>query len=214
MLIDNITRKQFLRLAGLSASLIVASRTAWADDGKITREMVFNDPGSPTSGNPKGDITIVDFFDYNCPYCKESEQALDEVVKKDGNVRVAYKDWPILSETSVIGARLALGANYQGKYLGAHNALMQLPGEDVPQGFMIDAVKGAGVDMTRLDADMAKHSDEILAQMKKNQAVALAVGFQGLPATLVGVFKVNAALDEKGFRQVIADARARQRTMR
>lgn len=213
-MLEQITRKQFLGLVGLTASAIVVSSAALADDNQITREMVFNDPDSPTGGNPNGDVTIVDFFDYNCPYCKDSEQALDIVLKKDGNIRVAYKDWPILSKTSVIGARLALGAKYQGQYLAAHNALMQLPGYDVPQDFMIDAVKNAGVDMTRLDADISKHSDDILKLLKKNQVVAQAVGFQGLPATLVGVFKVNAALDEKGFEQVIADARARQKAAR
>ncbi|WP_296739040.1 DsbA family protein [Mesorhizobium sp.] len=207
---NGISRKQFLRLAGLSASLI-AIDTARAEEDAITEDMVFNDPESPTSGNPKGDLTIVDFFDYNCPYCKNGEKALDAVVKRDGNIRVVYKELPILSPTSIIGARLALAARYQDKYLVVHEALMDLPGYSVPQDFMMDAVRKANVDLLRLSLDEKRHSDDIVRVLKTNLAVAQAVGFQGLPATLVGVYKVNEALNEKGLERVIADARTRQK---
>lgn len=98
-----ITRKSFLRLAGLSASLILVGNSR-ADESEITLDMVFNDPDLPASGNPKGDLTIVDFFDYNCPYCKDGKRALDEAVRKDGNIRMMYRDLPILSPTSTFGA--------------------------------------------------------------------------------------------------------------
>jgi protein-disulfide isomerase len=124
---------------------------------------------------------------------------------------LGYRDLPILSPTSIIGARLALAASYQGQYLAVHDALMELPGYNVPQDFMMDAIKKTSVDLVRLNLDASRHSDDIVKLLKKNMAVAQAVGFQGLPATLVGVRKVNEALDEKGFERVIADARARQK---
>lgn len=77
-------------------------------------------------GNPKGNITIVTFFDYNCPYCKKAEPDLERVVKEDGQIRLVYKDWPILTKASVYGAQMALAAKYQGKYDAVHAALMAI----------------------------------------------------------------------------------------
>ena len=95
-----LSRSQFLRLAALSATILVMPSAAFADDNEITRDMIFNDPETPIGGNPNGDLTIVDFFDYNCPYCKGAAKPLEKVVKADGNIRLVYKDWPILHPTS------------------------------------------------------------------------------------------------------------------
>jgi protein-disulfide isomerase len=133
-----ISRAQFLRLTALSASLFVVSSDAWANENEITRDMILNDPEAPAGGNPNGDLTIVDFFDYNCPYCKLAAKSLEKIVKTDGNIRLVYRDWPILAETSIIGARLALAAKYQGQYLPVHHALMGIPGYGVSQEKMIE----------------------------------------------------------------------------
>lgn len=98
---------------------------------------VLNDPEAPTGGNPKGDVTIVAFFDYNCPYCKTSAADLARVVKEDGKIRLVYKDWPILTESSVQGAQFALAANYRGKYETAHHALMGISGRGVTGDTML-----------------------------------------------------------------------------
>jgi protein-disulfide isomerase len=206
-----ISRAQFLRLTALSASLFVVSSGARASESAITRDMIFNDRETPTGGNPDGDLTIVDFFDYNCPYCKLAATSLEKIVKTDGNIRLVYRDWPILAETSIIGARLALAARYQGQYLPVHHALMDIPGYGVSQEKMIEAVRHTGIDLAQLENDIAKHSDNISGQIKRNLDIANAVGLLGTPGFLIGPYKVNEALDDKGFMRVVADARARQK---
>jgi protein-disulfide isomerase len=210
-LINTIARAQFLRLAALSATVLVMPSAAFADDNEITRDMILNDPETPTGGNPNGDLTIVDFFDYNCPYCKAAAKSLEKVVKDDGNVRLVYKDWPILHPTSIIGARLALAAKYQGKYLPVHHALMNIPGYGVAQEKMIEVTHSTGIDVAQLDSDMTAHADDIARLIKRNLNIADAIGLQGTPGFLVGTFKVNQALNEQGFVRVVADARARQK---
>jgi protein-disulfide isomerase len=210
-LINTISRAQFLRLAALSATVLVMPSAAFADDNEITRDMILNDPETPTGGNPNGDLTIVDFFDYNCPYCKAAAKSLEKVVKADGNVRLVYKDWPILHPTSIIGARLALAAKYQGKYLPVHHALMDIPGYGVAQEKMIEVTRRTGIDVAQLDSDMTAHADDIARLIKRNLTIADAIGLQGTPGFLVGTFKVNQALNEQGFVRVVADARARQK---
>jgi protein-disulfide isomerase len=211
-LLKEMSRAQFLKLAALSATVLVTSTAAFADDNEITRDMILNDPGSPTGGNPNGDITIVDFFDYNCPYCKAAAKSLEKVVKTDGNIRLVYKDWPILHPTSIIGARLALAAKYQGKYLPVHHALMDIPGYGVAQEKMIEVTRSAGVDAAQLDSDMTAHDDDIAHLIKRNLNIAEAIGLQGTPGFLVGGYKVNQALNEQGFVRVVADARKHQKT--
>ncbi len=204
------SRASFLRLA--ATSLLILPSVALADDNEISKDDILYDPAAPTAGNPDGDLTIVDFFDYNCPFCKKAAQNLERAVKADGKIRLVYKDWPILGPTSIIGARLALAAKYQGKYLDVHHALMNIPGEGVPQERMIEEVGKTGVDMTQLDADINGHAEEIGKLIKRNLAIAAAIGLLGTPGFLVGPYKVNQALTYEGFVRVAADARARQKT--
>ena len=83
----------------------------------LTEALVLRDPEIPAAGNPDGDITIVEWFDYNCPYCRKIEPELRQVVQDDGKVRLVLKDWPILGEVSKIAARMALAAKYQDKFM-------------------------------------------------------------------------------------------------
>jgi protein-disulfide isomerase len=206
---NSLSRASFLRLAAMSASLLVIPALARADDNEITRDMILNDPDAPVAGNPNGDLTIVDFFDYNCPYCKKAATSLEKLVKTDGNIRLVYKDWPILHETSIVGARLALAARYQDQYLPVHHALMDIPGYGIPQDQMLEAVRKTKVDQARLDADLAAHADDILRLIKRNLNIAEAIGLQGTPGFLVGAYMVNQALTYEGFVRVVSDARAR-----
>jgi protein-disulfide isomerase len=204
-----LSRASFLRLAAISTSLLILPSIVRADDNEISRDDILHDPDAPTAGNPDGDLTIVDFFDYNCPFCKKAAPNLERIVKTDGKIRLVYKDWPILGPTSIIGARLALAAKYQGKYLEVHHALMNIPGEGVPQEKMIEEVRKTGVDMDRLDADLNGRADDIAKLIKRNLTIAAAIGLQGTPGFLVGPYKVNQALTYEGFVHAVADARAR-----
>lgn len=174
-----------------------------------SKEMILNDPAAPVAGNPNGDLTIVAFLDYNCPYCKQTAPDLDRVVKEDGNIRLVFKDWPVIRPTSIDGAMMALAAKYQGKYDVAHHALMKIPGVGVAKEKMREGLQAAGIDMKRLDADMQSKSAEIDAIIKRNMAQADAIGFSGTPAYLVGPFRAS-TLDYKSFKQIVADARKKQ----
>ena len=173
---------------------------------------ILNDPEVPVSGNPKGDLTIVAFLDYNCPFCKKAEPDLIRLVKADGRIRLVHKDWPILGDASVYGAQLALAAKYQGRYDEVHRALMGSPGRKIPKERMLEAVAASGVDVARLEEDRKAHQAEIAALLQRNLDQADALGLQGTPVFLIGQLKVAAALDYDGFRQAVAQARARGRS--
>ncbi|GJD87155.1 hypothetical protein BHAOGJBA_0655 [Methylobacterium hispanicum] len=173
---------------------------------------ILNDPEVPVSGNPKGDLTIVAFLDYNCPFCKKAEPDLTRLVKADGRIRLVHKDWPILGDASVYGAQLALAAKYQGRYDEVHRALMAIPGRKLPRERMLEAVAASGVDVARLEEDRKAHQAEIAALLQRNLDQADALGLQGTPVFLIGQLKVAAALDYDGFRQAVAQARARGRS--
>jgi protein-disulfide isomerase len=189
---------------------LVALRSAYAEDVRVTSETFYGDPDAPTAGNPKGDVTIVAFLDYNCPFCKKSAPALARLITTDHNIRVVYKDWPILAPTSVYGAKLALGAKYQGKYVAAHDALMKIPGFGISEARMDEALRAADVDIDLLNKDLDRHFDEIVALIRRNDQQAKALGFAGTPVYVVGSIKVPAALDYEGFRKVVAEVRSEQ----
>ena len=178
------------------------------EDTDTTAEAIQRDPATPVAGNVNGDLTIVTFFDYNCPFCKKAEPALEKVVKEDGHIRLVYKDWPILTKASIYGAQMALAAKYQGKYNEVHAALMAIPGPKIPEDQMLAAIRTSGADMTKLEADLKAHGDEISTLLRRNLAQADSLGLQGTPGYLVGRFKVTSALTYEGFRRAVSDARA------
>nr|WP_094463879.1 DsbA family protein [Pannonibacter phragmitetus] len=199
-----LTRRTIL--AGLTALTAVGLATrVRADD--MSAEMILNDPDAPVGGNPDGDVTIVSFFDYNCPFCKRTVEPLAAVLASDGNVRHVYKDWPLLAQSSVYGAKLALAAKYQNRYEDAYNALMGIDGPRVPEERMRQALEGAGFDTAALETEANRRDAEITTLLQRNNAQAEGLGLQGTPVFLIGQFLVAAALDEDGFRQVVADAR-------
>jgi protein-disulfide isomerase len=207
--ISRRTLAQMIAVAGVRY-LVGPAR---ADDGPteadVSRESILNDPATPTTGNPKGDLTIVVFFDYNCPYCKQSEPELTRLVKTDGKIRLVYKDWPILTPDSIKGAQWALAAKYQNRYDDAHSAMMGIPGPKIPAERMREAIAASGVDMDRLDADLQSHEDDITKLLRRNLAQANSLGLTGTPAYIVGQYRVTQALNYEGFKRVAADARAR-----
>jgi protein-disulfide isomerase len=158
-------------------------------------------------GNPKGDITIVEYFDYRCPYCKKVNPVLQKIVKEDGHIRLVFKDWPVFGDVSVFAARLALAAKYQNKYPEAHEALISSP-DKLTEANVRAQLAQAGVDVERAQSDLAAHSKEIDALLARNHEQALALEFQGTPAFIIGKFRVPGVLDEANFKQAIADSRA------
>ena len=176
--------------------------------GGVDVDAILNDPEAPVGGNPEGDVTIVAFLDYNCPFCKKSDPDLRRLVARDGRIKLIYKDWPILAETSVYGARLALAANYQEKYEAAHAALFALHGKRSSELSMRSAVEAAGVDMARLDADLNAHGEAIGDLLERNAAQADALGLKGAPVFLIGPYLVEAALNYQGFSEAVSKFRS------
>lgn len=204
-------RRDLIRLAALSflpaALALAGGRPALAQGVDV--DAILRDPDAPTAGNPQGDVTIVAFLDYNCPFCKKSAPDLERIVAEDGHIRLVYKDWPILTEASVYGAKLALAAKFQEKYELVHAALMGIPGRKIPQEQMLQAVKASGVDMGRLEMDAQLHGAEIVALLKRTNAQAESLGLQGTPAYLVGPLLAS-TLDYASFKRAVAEARRRQ----
>lgn len=193
-------------LFGLAALAAVGLATrVRADD--LSAEMVLNDPDAPVGGNREGSLTIVSFFDYNCPFCKRTVEPLNAVLASDGDIRHVYKDWPILAQSSAYGARLALAAKYQDRYEDAYDALMKIEGGRVPEQRMRDALRDAGFDMAQLEAEARRRDSQIVTLLQRNAMQAEGLGLRGTPVFLIGQFLVASALDEAGFRQVVRDAR-------
>ncbi|KWV45589.1 disulfide bond formation protein DsbA [Bradyrhizobium macuxiense] len=203
------TLAQIFAIAGARYLIGPARAADEPTEADVSREAILHDPAAPTTGNPKGDLTIVVFFDYNCPYCKQSEPELQRLVKTDGKIRLVYKDWPILTEASIKGAQWALAAKYQDRYDDAHFAMMGIPGPKIPAERMREAIAKSGVDMDRLDADLQTHAGEITTLLRRNLAQADSLGLMGTPAYIVGQYRVTSALNYEGFKRVAADARAR-----
>lgn len=205
-----MNRRQVLSVAltsTVAAALVLTRSDAFAQGVDV--KGILHDPETPTFGNPKGDVTIVAFFDYNCPFCKKAAPDLERAVKEDGKVRLIYKDWPVLTEASLYGAQLALAAKYQGKYQLVHHALMAIPGRRIPKEQMLTATKASGVDMIRLEADMQQQAAAIMALIRRNTDQADSLGLQGTPAYLIGPFRTS-TLDYAGFKEALAEARRRQ----
>ena len=203
-------RREALVLMGAGAAALgAASRPALAhaDDEKVlTEALVLRDPEVPVIGNPAGDISIVEWYDYNCPYCRKIEPELRQVVDDDGKVRLVLKDWPILGEVSKLAARLTLAARYQDKYLPAHEAVIGVASRlTAPR--VRELIAGAGIDMDRLDKDLAANAQTIDAVLKRNNDQAVAFEFRGTPSFIVGKFRVPGVLTMAEFERVIADAR-------
>jgi protein-disulfide isomerase len=174
----------------------------------IDVKAILHDPDAPEAGNPEGDVTIVAFLDYNCPFCKTSAPDLDRIVKEDGNIRLVYKDWPVLSEASVYGAQLALAAKFQGKYDEVHYALMAVPGHKVTEAQMLDAVRATDVDMQQLQDDVTGHHAEIAALLGRTMEQGDALGLISTPTYLIGPM-MTTTLDYDGFKETVAEARRR-----
>lgn len=203
------TRRAALTLVGagiLAASGISLAGAATAEDEVLTEARVLRDPDTPVAGNPNGDVTIVEWSDYNCPYCRKLEPELRQVVQDDGKVRLVMKDWPILGPVSVTAARSALAAKFQDKYHQAHDALIGVSSR-LTEPRINELLASAGVDMDRLKRDLTGHAKDIDAILKRNNEQAEAFGFRGTPSFIVGKYRVPRALSMAEFEQVIADAR-------
>jgi protein-disulfide isomerase len=167
------------------------------------QQELLHDPASPVSGNPQGEITLVEFYDYRCGYCKKAASAVTELQKIDPRVRVVYKDFPILGESSELAAKAALASQAQGKHQAFHEALLASHADMTKEAILKIAV-GVGLDAKRLEADMANPKWQ--AVIAKNRALARELGISGTPGFIVGNELVPGMLDLNGLKELIARA--------
>jgi protein-disulfide isomerase len=201
------SRRQMLGWLGGAAMLSAAPRIALAQGrGEPNEAAVLRDPEVPVGGNPDGDIAIVEWFDYQCPYCRKLEPELAQVVQDDRKVRWLRKDWPILGPVSVVAARMALACKYQDKYDKAHDAMIGVNSK-LTESRIDELLAGAGIDVDRAKRDLSANAKAIDGILKRNNEQAEGLGFQGTPAFIVGKFRVPGILTMPQFEQVIADAR-------
>jgi len=168
------------------------------------RSEIFDDPSTPVGGNPRGDVTIVEFFDYRCPYCKQVLPSLQTLLKEDQKLRFVYKEMPVLGPQSVTAAHAALAAQQQGKYEAFHNAMMATKGQ-ITDDTVYKVAGSVGLDVGRLKQDMS--TPEVEKSLKANLALADALNIRGTPGFIVGKHIVPGAVDLDSLRNMVADAR-------
>ena len=168
------------------------------------QQELLNDPASPVSGNPAGDVTVVEFFDYRCGYCKKAASALTQLQQSDARVRVVYKDFPILGEPSEWAAKAALASNLQGKHRAFHEALLAAK-DDLTKEQLFHIAQDTGLDVTRLDRDLSR--PEWQSTIERNRILAKTLGISGTPAFIVGNDLVPGAVDLKTLQELVAHKR-------
>lgn len=167
---------------------------------------ILRDPTAPVAGNEAGDVTLVEFFDYNCKYCRVVAPTIAEVLGADAGLRLVYKELPILGDGSAAAARVALAAERQGKYHELHRLLMSASGS-VTEESALTAAEGLGLDIGRLRRDMADPA--IAVAIARNQALAAELGINGTPGFVIGEQIVPGAIDRGTLTDLIAKARGK-----
>jgi protein-disulfide isomerase len=200
----------FLVFLVATAVLGLASPAARAQElEEITlqgEKAILAKPGLEMEGAAHADVTIVEYFDYNCPYCKQVVPTLKKLLEIDPKIAIVYKDWPVLGAASAYGARCALAARWQDKYATAHDAL--LAGPRLTRNEQIESMlQAAGIDVTRLKRDLELHGAEIAALLARNDSEARSLQLDGTPGILVGRQLMPGGADLQFFQKLIAAVR-------
>lgn len=169
------------------------------------RDALERDPNAPVLGNPEGDVTVVEFFDYNCPYCRRVKPHMEALLAADPNVRVVYREWPILGEGSVFAARAALASRNQGKYDEFHWAMMGLNGR-AEEATVIRAAEEIGLNIAQLRRDMT--APEIDEHIQTSMRLSRAIGFSGTPSFVIGDNLAPGLIDADQMISMVNQARA------
>ena len=169
------------------------------------RDILENDPNAPVLGNADGDVTVVEFFDYNCPYCRRVKPQIEVLLEADPNVKLVYREWPILGDGSVFAARAALASREQGKYEEFHWALMGMAGR-AEEATVIRVAEEIGLDVAKLRRDM--NAPEIDAHIAASMEMSRALGFNGTPSFVIGDALVPGVIEAEQMIQLAREARA------
>ena len=167
-------------------------------------EALFRDPADPSKGNPQGAVTVVEFFDPRCGYCKRMRPVVEELLRRQRDVRWVMKDLPILGPNSVLASRALLAAQRQGKYAELHDAVLKLR-EEPTEAVLRREAERLGLDWARLKRDM--EDPAVQRRIEANTLLAQALQIQGTPAMVVGGTLVPGAVDLASLERLVAEAR-------
>lgn len=170
------------------------------------REQILNHPMTPVSGNENGDVTIVEFFDYQCGFCKRTLPTMLEILEQDKKLRVVWKELPILGPVSQVAARAAMAAQNQGKYVPFHVAVMGARGQ-LTTNKIFRLAKKVGLDVDRLKKDMKDPA--IDSYLRETIRLARSIGINGTPGFIIGDKLVPGAIEKDRMMELIANARGR-----
>lgn len=168
------------------------------------RDLIERDPNAPVLGNPDGDVTVVEFFDYNCPYCRRVKPEVRALIEEDPNVRLVYREWPILGEGSVFAAKAALAAREQGKYEKFHWAMMGGDGR-ANEASVMRVAEEVGLDLDQLRKDM--EAPEVAEHIETSMRLTQALGFNGTPAFVIGEALVPGFVEKERLSALVGEAR-------
>jgi protein-disulfide isomerase len=180
-------------------SAATAATAAISERGKE----IYSSEHDLVAGNPDGSVTMTEFFDYNCGYCKRAMSDILALIKSDDDLRVVFKEWPILSEGSRFASRAALASRRQDKYWEFHLALMET--RKVDEASTMEVAERIGLDVEQLKADMA--SPEVAAVIDRNMQLAVALGIQGTPAFFIDKQFIPGAVGHDALAKVIGEVR-------
>lgn len=176
--------------------------------GAISQQQFIleQDPNAPVLANADGDVTIVEFFDYNCPYCRRVKPTIESLIEADPDIRIVYREWPILGEGSVFAARAALASREQGLYEDFHWALMGMTGRAEERSVLMIA-REVGLDIEQLRVDM--EAADVQEHIDTSMRLAELLGVTGTPAFIIGDNLIAGAVEQDILQQAVDEVRAR-----
>jgi protein-disulfide isomerase len=214
MSVKRSTPRTLARLAAFAIALTGSVIAARAADPRVITDAaqatILADLKTPAAGNKNADVAIVEWFDYDCPFCRKTHPHLQEALRTDPRLRVVYKEWPVFGEVSEYAAQSALATAWQGKYVRAHDALIETPDSISDKAHVDSTLKSAGIDLAQLSRDREAHAQEIAAILARSATEAAQLGLKGTPGFLIGKQFVPRSLDLPQLRQLIAYSRAPQ----
>ncbi len=206
---SGMTRRGFA-VAGLTAGLagtVLGAGFARADNPPMPpelREAIERQPFAPVFGNPQGDITLTEFFDYNCPYCRKGYPDLVALIREDAKLRVVLREWPIFGEDSLAATRVSLATLRQGGYAAFHASMMAVKGR-AGEALALRVAREGGLDLDRIRADM--RSAEVEGHIERSMALGDHMALAGTPTYIAGNGGAFGHQRLKDLRALVAQAR-------
>tara|TARA_B100001123_G_C15321502_1_gene1028076 strand:+ start:409 stop:1122 length:714 start_codon:yes stop_codon:yes gene_type:complete len=173
---------------------------------RLHKKTIEDSPEDPILGNPEGSVTVVEFFDYQCGYCKNMLRVLLEAINRNDDVKVILKEYPILGPVSMTAAQASLAAQYQNKFKIFHTSLMLLKGR-ISEAAIFQVAKEVGLDVNRLAKDM--ESSEVLDKLRKNRELGQQLLIRGTPALIIDDKISPGALTLPKLEKLISESRKR-----